>query len=1078
MITFTPGKMNSYSILHSQNVISITLLLAATPLNPAYADHSFGAFSNLSSSNGVDSITPIVATSGNNVYVVWQEGSDIFFANSTDSGATFPDAPINLSNSGAASRPSLAIDGNNVLVAWEDGGDISFIKSTDNGDTFPGPVIDLSASAANSIRPQIAAEGSDVYSIWREGVDGIFFRNSTDGGATFPDAPVDLNNGGGTNDEVQIAVSGNSVYAVWREAFFIFFINSTDNGDSFPFTPEQIGGIVSSKPQIAVSGNNIYIIWIEIQDIKFSRSTDGGATFSAPVDIGNTGPAALPAPQLAVDGNNVYVVWRDDTSGNGDIKFRASTDNGATFTPAVANAAENISNNSGESGSPQVSASGSNVYVVWSDDSSGNFEILGRVSHDNGNSFANIEPVGNTAGISVTPQLASNGNNVYVAWDDDTPDAGTDGDILFSVGAPVAISVQFDKASEYRIGETATLTVTDAASNTDDLVAENIVATIISTEDPIGVTLTLTETGPATGIFSNTVVFSATVSIDEVSIEVAAGDTITASFGGFVGNASIFPISIDLKYKGLSVVAYDFGHIANILVVDQNSNLDPGVAETITVAITSNTDPIGITMDLVETGPNTGIFGDTGSQLIFIENDGDLLPTTGTVTLTHESDPANVDPAVIDMTTLGISSTSDPSPGGITLTITETGADTAVFTGQLTLTPDASVPGTSIKVKGGDILVISVNPNLEKTSLIVPNPNPSVGALTVDFVSNDTATVTYQGLTEMADVNDGGGAGGGGGGIIRPGLVFNLLAGAKLFGGGGSSGPAAPTVSSSTLTFETTPSFTQLEEGAEFTGIINKKDLDKSDTQSIQVGEEIEFSFDLYENGGTGNIQHIALYLNMRGDKFTYADSDTYIIFDTGKPVKIVDPNGYFANAEFTILEKDTFNLTLKYKLVFAKMMENSHILLRVWDFDKRNTDVTHLNAIEVVKGERKITSFEGTDLLKDETSLPSILDETDSLEKSREELRNGEYVPAWIKTSAGWWSEKRISNSDFVMGIEFLIQEKVIKVPSVETTKTTSQKIPDWISTIAGSWADELITDTEFVAALQWLIENGVIKV
>jgi len=254
--------------------------------------------------------------------------------------------------------------------------------------------------------------------------------------------------------------------------------------------------------------------------------------------------------------------------------------------------------------------------------------------------------------------------------------------------------------------------------------------------------------------------------------------------------------------------------------------------------------------------------------------------------------------------------------------------------------------------------------------------------------------------------------------------------------------------------------------------------LDKSDTQSIQVGEEIEFSFDLYENGGTGNIQHVALYLNMRGDKFTYADSDTYIIFDSGKPVKIVDPNGYFANAEFTILEKDTFNLTLKYKLVFAKMMENSHILLRVWDFDKRNTDVIHLNAIEVVKGQKKITSFEGTGLLKDETVIPSILDETDSLEISREELRNGEYVPAWIKTSAGWWSEKRISNSDFIMGIEFLIQEKVIKVPSVETTKTAPQKIPDWISTIAGSWADELITDKEFVAALQWLIENGVIKV
>jgi hypothetical protein len=33
-------------------------------------------------------------------------------------------------------------------------------------------------------------------------------------------------------------------------------------------------------------------------------------------------------PQIAVSGRNVYVVWSDDTPGNADIFFRASTDKG------------------------------------------------------------------------------------------------------------------------------------------------------------------------------------------------------------------------------------------------------------------------------------------------------------------------------------------------------------------------------------------------------------------------------------------------------------------------------------------------------------------------------------------------------------------------------------------------------------------------------------------------------------------------------------------------------------------------------------------------------------------------------
>src|SRR5215208_5080892 len=84
--------------------------------------------------------------------------------------------------------------------------------------------------------------------------------------------------------------------------------------------------------------------------------------------------------QIAVYQNNVYLVWSDATTGNGDIYFKRSVDNGTSF-----GATENIStNNTGSSFFPQMSAVGSNVYVAWIDTTTGNNEIFFRQSNNTG----------------------------------------------------------------------------------------------------------------------------------------------------------------------------------------------------------------------------------------------------------------------------------------------------------------------------------------------------------------------------------------------------------------------------------------------------------------------------------------------------------------------------------------------------------------------------------------------------------------------------------------------------------------------------------------------------------------------
>ena len=61
----------------------------------------------------------------------------------------------------------------------------------------------------------------------------------------------------------------------------------------------------------------------------------------------------------------MYVVWQDffDSIGNNEIFLIKSIDNGSTFSTPI-----NLSKDRGASLTPYIAVSGSNVYVVWSDD--------------------------------------------------------------------------------------------------------------------------------------------------------------------------------------------------------------------------------------------------------------------------------------------------------------------------------------------------------------------------------------------------------------------------------------------------------------------------------------------------------------------------------------------------------------------------------------------------------------------------------------------------------------------------------------------------------------------------------------
>ncbi len=87
--------------------------------------------------------------------------------------------------------------------------------------------------------------------------------------------------------------------------------------------------------------------------------------------------------------------------------------------------------------------------------------------------------------------------------------------------------------------------------------------------------------------------------------------------------------------------------------------------------------------------------------------------------------------------------------------------------------------------------------------------------------------------------------------------------------------------------------------------------------------------------------------------------------------------------------------------------------------------------------------------------------------------------VPGWIKNNAKWWAKGQINDDSFVQGLEWMIQEDVMRIPpTAQGHNAEDVKIPGWIKNNAKWWAGGQINDDSFVNGIQWLIENGIMRI
>ena len=90
--------------------------------------------------------------------------------------------------------------------------------------------------------------------------------------------------------------------------------------------------------------------------------------------------------------------------------------------------------------------------------------------------------------------------------------------------------------------------------------------------------------------------------------------------------------------------------------------------------------------------------------------------------------------------------------------------------------------------------------------------------------------------------------------------------------------------------------------------------------------------------------------------------------------------------------------------------------------------------------------------------------------------INSNQKIPQWIKNNAARWSEETITDSDFLNGIKFLIQNDIMKIQKIEKNSEPSVGIPSWVRNNAEWWSLGLISDEDFVSGIKYLIEAGII--
>lgn len=346
------------------------------------------------------------------------------------------------------------------------------------------------------------------------------------------------------------------------------------------------------------------------------------------------------------------------------------------------------------------------------------------------------------------------------------------------------------------VGNTIYIQVVAADLNT--AAVNTLQVRVKSDSDPTGITVTLTETGVSSGIYRGTAVLDVSSngatsriqadSLETVTVESLSANIISDSLSVGYSNPSAYT-SLDFKTDGTYVVT-----LADSLTIGSNLYMEVVATDSnsvssdvVSVKLTSNSDAVGITVNLRETGRSTGIFrgiatvmetSDDGSDYIKAQDDNTVVavvvpnPATTDSVYVASSPPLSITSVKIyesnyttDKTTASggqtfyveligvdgnqygvdytavsvVSSATDPS--GISVRLTETGIHTGIYRGFASTGAVSSEVNDIIGAKNiGETVTVASNVNPSKLDTFTIINTPPVVITSVILKTNGTYT--------------------------------------------------------------------------------------------------------------------------------------------------------------------------------------------------------------------------------------------------------------------------------------------------------------------------------------------------
>jgi hypothetical protein len=367
------------------------------------------------------------------------EGMDLKYGKSNDytKDETEFSKTMNISHNALDSVYSqVASSGENVYIVWEQavGGrsnaknyDIYLVVSHNGGLNFSKPM-NISNNSGFSEHPQIVATGNNVYVLWVDNSNGyrqVLLRSSHNGGESFTPA-LRLSNVGNISFNAELDASGSNVVAVWNnyelsKGFVVTMVASNDRASSFENRVSLGSADRYSYPKVHVSKGQYYVTWNTNQTID----SMGRILF---ISIGNETNASLPSlplkiasyqndgePQIMVIDRNVMIFWTSVNQSGGHNLYSAGSSDGGYHFSKISNLSENFN----DSSNVETASYGKSLYLLWQEGINGNQEILLRMTTNNFSDFGKIRNVSNNNGTSECPSLSISNGRLHIVWEDD-----------------------------------------------------------------------------------------------------------------------------------------------------------------------------------------------------------------------------------------------------------------------------------------------------------------------------------------------------------------------------------------------------------------------------------------------------------------------------------------------------------------------------------------------------------------------------------------------------------------------------------------------------------------------------------